>query len=399
MKKIYYRAYQGLTKLIMPLMPWRKPAVINGDDAIDRLPFLIKDQGVAKVLIVTEENIERLGLLKSLIEGLKINDVSFSIYNGTIPNPTIGNVEEALSLYKSENCDGIIAFGGGSSMDCAKGVGARLINPEKKISQLKGISKSKIDMPPFFAIPTTSGSGSEATIAAVITDEKNHEKFAIADWALVPHYAVLDPNVTISLPSHITAATGMDALTHAVEAFIGKGNTAETEKMAIEATQLIFKYLTEAYKDGSNIEARNNMQLASYKAGVAFTRAFVGYVHAIAHTLGGKYNVPHGFANAILLPKVLEEYGSSAYKRLAILADAVGIGFRNDSDKTKALRFIAAIKKMNNDMNIPDTLECIELKDIPEMALLADQEANPAYPVPKIFNRKKLEGIYKLIMV
>ncbi|WP_371261864.1 iron-containing alcohol dehydrogenase [Bacillus sp. 491mf] len=215
--------------------------------------------------------------------------------------------------------------------------------------------------------------------------------------ALIPQLAVLDPTLTVKLPPHITSTTGMDALTHAVEAYIGKSNTEETKQNSREAVQLIFNKLYESYINGSNINARKNMQKASYLAGVAFTRAYVGYVHAIAHTLGGFYSVPHGLANAIILPYVLEYYGKSVYKPLAELADLIGISNSSDTDEQKSKKFIDAIRKLNEDMSIPKKVSCILDKDIPVMVNRALKEANPLYPVPKILSKVDMVQLYHII--
>ena len=338
-----------------------------------------------------------LGLMDPLYESMEKAGVNFVVYDKTIPNPTIDNIEEALDLYKANQCEGIIAFGGGSPMDCAKGIGARIARPNKTIPQLKGLVKVRKPLPPLFAVPTTAGTGSETTIAAVVTNSQTHEKYAINDWALIPKVAVLDPLLTVGLPPHITSTTGMDALTHAVEAYIGRSNTEETRTMAIQATKLIFDNVYRAYSDGRDIEARKNMQKAAYFAGVAFTRAYVGYVHAVAHTLGGFYGVPHGLANAVILPYVLDQFGESAHRPLSELADAVGITEPTDTIAQKADRFIEAIKQLNRDMGIPDKIDGILDKDIPTMAERADKEANPLYPVPKLMDLEELMKIYHLI--
>jgi len=275
---------------------------------------------------------------------LKKESVNYFIYDKTVPNPTIDNIEEALKIYNTNNCNGIVAFGGGSPIDCAKGVACRVARPQKTIAQMKGLLKVRKKLPLLIVIPTTAGTGSETTIAAVISNPSTHEKYAINDPVMIPQYAVLDPVITAGLPPHLTATTGMDALTHAVEAYIGRSNTKETKRKAIKATKLIFNNIYKAYSDGSDLEARENMQKASFYAGIAFTRAYVGYVHAIAHSLGGFYGVPHGFANAIILPYILEAYGKSAYQKLSELADAVGITEVSDTKEQKAHKFIEAIK-------------------------------------------------------
>ena len=254
------------------------------------------------MMIVTDKGLTGLNLLDGLYEGLKADGIDYVVYDKTQPNPSIDNIEEVRKLYLDNGCQGFIAFGGGSPMDCAKGAAARVVCPNKTVQKMRGQLKIRKKLPPFFAVPTTAGTGSETTLAAVVTDTKTHEKYALNDPVLRPKYAVLDPELTVGLPPHITSTTGMDALTHAVEAYIGHSNTKDTSEKAEVATKLIFENLEEAYKNGKDLHAREQMLLASHYAGIAFTRAYVGNVHAIAHNLGGFYGVPHGLANAIILP-------------------------------------------------------------------------------------------------
>ena len=397
MYRLYCRLYQLTFKIAARFLPWRKPQLLEGENSLIKLPPLIKNKAIDSVLIVTDKGITSLGLLDRLLEGLANIGITYFVYDNTVPNPTIDTIEDALTFYRTNNCKAIIAFGGGSPIDCAKAVGARVARPEKSIPQMKGQLKVRKEIPPFFAIPTTAGTGSETTLAAVISNNETHEKYAINDPVLIPHFAVLDPLLTVKLPPHITATTGMDALTHAIEAYIGKSNTVETKRCSKEAVTLIFENLYEAYSNEANINARKNMQKASYLAGVAFTRAYVGYVHAIAHTLGGFYSIPHGLANAIILPYVLEYYGKSAQKPLAELADLIGVSNEADTDEHKAKKFIKAIKKLNKDMNIPTKINGIVDRDIPLMVERALKEANPLYPVPKILLKKDLQHLYEVI--
>jgi len=397
MYQLYCRIYQCVFKGISYLLPWRMPELIEGENSLNKLPKLIKNKGIDSVLIVTDKMIVSLGLMDGLLKGLSNEGVDFIVYDRTVPNPTIDNIEEALQMYNANNCKGIVAFGGGSSIDCAKGVGARAARPKKSIPQMKGLFKVLKKIPPLYAIPTTSGTGSETTIAAVITDNRTHEKYAINDTALIPQYAVLDPVLTVNLPPHITSTTGIDALTHAVEAYIGRSNTKATKQYSRNAVKLIFENIYEAYSNGQNLAARKNMQEASFFAGLAFTRAYVGYVHAIAHTLGGFYSVPHGLANAIILPYVLEYYGKSAHKPLAELADMVGLSEPGDNSEQKSLKFIHAIKMLNKSMGIPNKVNGIIESDVPLMVKRALAESNPLYPVPKIMNEEDIMRIYLII--
>ncbi len=397
MYKLYCRVYQKLFKLVSKVLPWRKPELLEGVSSLLKLPKLLKRNNISNALIVTDTVIASLGLLDQLLEGIEKEGIVYHIYDKTVPNPTVRNIEEALTIYKKNKCNGIIAFGGGSPMDCAKGVACRVARPDKRISQLRGVLTVRKKTPILIAIPTTAGTGSETTLAAVISNPKTHEKYAINDPVLIPSFAVLDPTITIGLPPQITSTTGMDALTHAVEAYIGQSNTRETKQMAVKATQLIFKNIKTAYRDGNNLVARGEMQKASFYAGVAFTRAYIGYVHAVAHTLGGFYGTPHGLANAVILPYVLELYGTSAQKALAELADSVGITGPAEPIGVKADKFIQAIKDLNREMKIPDKITGIQEKDIPQMVERAYKESNPLYPVPRIMSKKEIEKIYYLI--
>ena len=397
-KKCGYRIAQKVLKVAMCFMDWSEPELLEGERAVLKLPALVKSKGLNKVLVVTDKGLMNLHLLDPLFEGLKKENIEYVIYDGVQPNPTIPSIEECKQIYLDNKCEGIIAFGGGSPMDCAKAAAARVIKPKKSVRKMRGYLKVNKKLPPFFAIPTTAGTGSETTLAAVVTDPTTHEKNAICDPCLRPKYAVLDPALTVGLPPHITSTTGMDALTHAVEAYIGKSNVKSTIKYAEDAVILIHANLEKAYSNGKDMEARNNMLKASFCAGSAFTRAFVGYVHAIAHNLGGMYNTPHGLANAVILPHVLEWYGPSIYKPLAKLADLIGLGKENMSNEEKAKAYIAEIKRMNQAMNIPEQFDFIKEEDIPVLVERALKEGNPGYPVPKIMNKKDCEQVIRSLM-
>ena len=394
-KKIYCRIFQNVFKFALPFLPYRNPEIIGSLKAV---PDVLKKKKCENVLIITDAGIHKLGLTQRLEKALTDSSISYILYDKTVANPTTENVAEALELYHQNNCSAIIGFGGGSSMDCAKAVGARVARPHQSLAKMKGILKVHKRLPLLIAVPTTAGTGSETTLAAVIVDSETRYKYAINDFPLIPRYAVLDPKVTLSLPPFITATTGMDALTHAVEAYIGNSTTPGTRKNALDAVQLIFNNLDTAYTDGTNKEARKNMLRASYFAGCAFTKSYVGYVHAVAHSLGGQYNVPHGLANAILLPHVLESYGKTIYKKLAALSVAAGIATRETPVEEAALLFIQAIKDMKTRFGIGDTIPQIREEDIPKLSHYADKEANPLYPVPVLMDAHELEKFYYMLM-
>ena len=395
LKKVYCRIFQKVFRIALPLLPYREPEIL---ESIELIPETVKKNGCKKPIIVTDKGIVNLGLIDSLVEALKKSEIPFTIYDKTVPNPTTDNVAEAYDLYKKENCDCLIAFGGGSSMDCAKALGVQIVYPKKTLGQLKGILKVHKKLPLLIAIPTTAGTGSETTLAAIITDSKTRHKYAINSFPLIPHYAVLDAKVTLSLPKSITATTGMDALTHAVEAYIGGSTTKKTRKFSLLAVRLICNRIFTVYEDGNNLEARNDMLKAAYFAGCAFTRSYVGYVHAVAHSLGGCYNVPHGLANAVLLPFVLEAYGKSAEKKLAKLAYHIHLVSEITPQEDAAKAFIQMIKDMKQKLNIGDTIEGIKEEDIKKLSKYADKEANPLYPVPKLMNAKELQQFFYKVM-
>ena len=395
LKKLYCRTFQTAFKIALPFLPYRKPKIVG---SVKALPDFIKKKKCDHVLIITDAGIMKLGLTKRLENALSENDIAYTIYDKTVANPTTDNVAEALELYQTNSCNALIGFGGGSSMDCAKAVGARIAKPKQSLAKMKGILKVHKKLPLLIAIPTTAGTGSETTLAAVITDAETRHKYAINDFPLIPRYAVLDPKVTLSLPPFITATTGMDALTHAVEAYIGNSTTPGTRKDALLAVKLIFENIDIVYNDGKNVDARRNMLHASFYAGCAFTKSYVGYVHAVAHSLGGEYNIPHGLANAILLPFVLEAYGTSIHKKLYRLALEAGIVEEGTPYDEAAKAFIDAIKDMKKRFHIGDTVKEIQEEDIPKLAHYADKEANPLYPVPVLMNAEELEDFYYLLM-
>jgi len=394
---LFCRIFQGVMYLAEYLLPWREPKLLQGENALLKLPNFIKQLGIDNVMLMSGKTRTR-AMLDPLLPLLESEGISYTIFDSVVPNPTIHNVEDALKMYKENGCKAIVALGGGSPLDCAKVVLARFVKPRQPVKKMKGVLKIMKKTPPLIAIPTTAGSGSETTLAAVITDSKSHDKYAISDTALIPKYAVLDPVLLAKLPPYTTATTGMDALCHAVEAYIGRANTKQTKACALESVLLIKENLFKCYENGQNLEARANMQRASYLAGLAFTRAYVGYVHALAHSLGGKYNTAHGLANAVLMPHVLKAYGVKAHKKLAELSDHIGLTEKDATKETKANAFISFVEDLNSKMAIPSTLSEIELRDLDELALHAEKEGNPLYPVPKILGKEDFKEIYKKVM-
>ena len=391
MYKLYCRIYQGVFKIGMNFIPWGMPKTLEGPGSVKKLPKWIKKKKIKNVLIVTDSVLMSLGLLDGMIEALEDVGIDYTIYDGVQPNPTDINVKEGLELFRDNECEAMIAFGGGSSMDCAKAIGAMHVK-NKEVDQMQGLFRVLHRIPTIFAVPTTAGTGSETTVAAVITNSKTKHKASMNDVSLMPKYAVMDPELTAGLPPHITATTGMDALCHAVEAYTNNTyNTRKEKKLAEKAVKLIYENLYTAYCDGSNLEARINMQDASFYAGRAFTRGCVGYVHAVGHTLGGLYGVPHGLAMSVILPHVMRQYGAAAHERLARLAEVCGMEGRDDAEKAE--NFIKWIEDLKHMMNIPVGLDVIEDKDINQIIKWAMKEANPLYPTPVTWKKKDFQKL------
>jgi alcohol dehydrogenase class IV len=390
------RAFQQVARLGQNLWPWKEPQVLRGPGSVDELPALVKARGLRRVLLVTDPGLMRLGLPLPLIQGLEKAGLYCAVYDKTVANPTTASIEEARQAYTEGKCGCVVAFGGGSPMDCAKMVCFLAAYPRKKAAGVKGVQPVRLrSVPALFAVPTTAGSGSETTLAAVVSDAGTHMKYTVISPLLRPQYAVLDPALTLGLPPSFTAHTGMDALTHAAEAYVSLGRTKETDALALEATRLVFANLGAAYADGGDMDARDAMLYASYCAGVAFTKAYVGYAHGIAHALGGMYGLPHGLACAVALPHVLEAYGPCVHARLAALHDAAGLPDSGRSDAEKAGAFLHALRVLNTSLGIPATFSCIKEEDVPEIAARAVKEGNPLYPVPRIWRQEECEGVVR----
>ena len=393
--KVYCRGFQTALRLAIPLLPYRKPEVLQSEAA---LPPILKAKGIERVLIVTDPGVAANGLTQPLEQALTAGGITWGRFDKTVPNPTTDTVEAALRMYRAGHFQALAAVGGGSSMDCAKAVGIRAVRPRTPLGWCRGILKVWKPLPLLTAIPTTAGTGSETTLAAVIVDAKTRHKYAINDFPLIPRYAVLDPQLTVSLPPALTASTGMDALTHAVEAYIGRSTTRDTRADALAAVRLIFANLDAAYSNGADRPARAAMLEASFRAGCAFTKSYVGYVHAMAHALGGAYDVPHGYANAVLLPLVLKAYGPAAHAKLARLAAAAGVADPHAPPAQAAAAFIEAVRAMKRRYGIGDTVPELRRADIPELARRAAREANPLYPVPVLWDAAQIAALYEKLL-
>ena len=393
---IWCRTFQAVLKIGNYFMGYRMPHYLEGPGKIGELGAFLKEKGINDVLVVTGSGMVRRGQVQPMLDGFEQNGIRYTLQTFDKPDPTTDDVEAGYKTYKENGCKALVALGGGSRIDCAKGIAAKAVHPRKKVAQFQGLLKVHWPIPPFVAIPTTAGAGSETTVAAVITDSATHRKAAINDPFLIPKYAVLDPVLTKDLPPFTTATTGMDALAHAVEAYTNHTYNTKLENfLAKEAVKLIHDNVLKAYEDGSDLEARQNMQKGAFYAGRAFTRGCVGYVHAIGHTLGGLYGVAHGLAMAVLLPHVMREFGASAHQRLAELADVCGIEGENRAEK--ANNFIRWIEETNAKMGLPDGFDVIRDEDIDQMITWARKEANPLYPVPVVWSREDVRRVIQRI--
>ncbi|MCF8168856.1 MAG: iron-containing alcohol dehydrogenase [Rhodoferax sp.] len=383
--------------LVTRFIPIPQPTLLVGPGSSGRLGQAIAGFGHGKILIVTDSIISKLGLLKDLTDALTAGGAEFVVFDEITPDAPIPLIEKGIAFYQSHGCDAIVAFGGGSSMDASKAIAVSVSNP-KPLRELAGYFKGRRTPVRIYAVPTTAGTGSEVTVAAVISDPENHKKLVIVDPRMVPKMAALDPTLMTGLPPHITAATGIDALTHAIEAFVGHWTTPYSDGMALSAVGLIFENLRIAYRDGKNLEAREKMAIASTYAGFAFTRANVGYVHAIAHQFGGKYHTPHGLANAIMLPHVLKFSRPAIVDRLALLALRARVGTDDEPHDELAQKFLDAVDQLNADLGIPTTLAALQEADIAALAKAACWEAHTGYPVPRYMSQAECEDLIRQVL-
>ena len=380
--------------LLTRFIPIPQPTLLVGPGSSGRLGQAIAGFGHSKILIVTDSVISKLGLLKDLTDALTAGGTRYVVFDEITPDAPIPLIEKGIAFYNENECDALVAFGGGSSMDASKAIAISASNP-KPLRKLAGYLKGLKAPAKIYAVPTTAGTGSEVTVAAVISDPERHAKLVIVDPRMVPKMAALDPTLMTGLPPHITAATGIDALTHAIEAFVGNWCTPYSDGMALSAVGMIFENLRTAYTDGKNLEAREKMSLASTYAGFAFTRANVGYVHAIAHQFGGKYHTPHGLANAIMLPLVLKYSSPAITGRLALLAVRAKVGTADEPDEVLAQKFLDAVDQLNLDLGIPTYLAALQEADIPALAKAACHEAHTGYPVPRYMTQAVCEDLIR----
>lgn len=385
---------------ILTLIPQKIPTLLTGPGSIKLVPSELKVHHSSKPLIVTDATLIKAGIVGKLTTILAEAKIPFAIFDAVLPDPSYELCAQGLAILKEKGCDAVIAIGGGSVIDAAKLIRMGATH-KKNIEKFSGILSFRNDGLPFICIPTTAGTGSEATAVAVITNNKRHRKVIILDPRLPPDTAILDPMLTISLPPALTAASGIDSLTNAIEAYTNTLHYSDVDVQAMEATRLIFSNLPTACADGTKVEAREAMLRASHLAGRAFTRGFVGYVHAVAHRFGERYHIPHSLANAITLPYFLDLYKIACPERLADLAEAAGIRRRGNSEdaKTRALAFVEAVRALNANVGIPEKAVFLKEEDIAGIVVDAFREAHGTpYPVPVILDAAELTGILRSML-
>ena len=391
LRKIKHALYLKLMSVAVNFAPSARHTAFAGKGSSRQLCDHIVRTGVKKVLVVTDKPLRELGVVDRAIAGLLESGIDIAYYDGVLPDPTYEQVAAGVAVVQQHGSEVILAIGGGSSIDAAKIIAASATSDQSPVDWV-GFGKVKHDVLKLYTIPTTSGTGSEATMGAVISDAITHEKGVISGGTLLPAAVALDPELIAGLPPHITAATGMDALTHGIEAYIGvweRGTRLEDARIGVK---LVFENLAAAYQDGANIQARSGMSMGAYYAGLAINQVNVGNVHAIAHQLGGKYGIPHGLANALVLPHVLDFCHDEAKQRLAELALLVGVGSEGDDEGQLAHKFIKAVRDLRTEVGIPDHSDRIKREDYDAIADLAMAEGD-AYPVPRLLDRESVIAI------
>jgi len=393
LKLLAFRLIKPVMKPVSRLVAIPRPVLFVGPGSTARLCQLIGGSGAKRVLVVTDAVLVKLGIVEPARRALEAAGVDVAVFDGIIPDPTHDVLDKGLAAVRAQGSDAILAIGGGSSIDAAKIIAA-MATTGKSSAKLVGMLKVSKPPLPLYAVPTTAGTGSEVTVAAVVTDPVEHVKSVVIDPKLVPLAAALDPEMMKGMPPPITAATGMDALTHAVESYVNRWPHAETPMFCVTAVKLIFGNLPRACADGSDLEAREAMALASLYAGLAFTKAYVGYVHAFSHKIG-VYGVQHGLGNAIVLPYVLDFLKDAPYAeaRLAELAVAIGAGSASEPKAALAQRFVDRVRELNRTVGIPEKIAPLRREDVGTIARAAMVEAHRDYPVPKNMSLAEAEAL------
>lgn len=403
-KNFFYRTYQFIETMMIRIKPIKPRGLVSGINSVNKIGEIIKNKNISSTLIVTTKGMVDRGTINPLCKSLDSNNIKYKIYSAVEPDPSIDLVEMAVKMYKENGLKSIIAFGGGSCMDLAKILGARIVKPNKLVTELSGIFKIRKELPFFIAVPTTCGTGSEVTAAAVITDKSCNpaRKFTIMDYRIVPDVAVLDASLLKTLPSNIIAQTAMDAFTHAMESYTNKFSSKKMQKYAIKAMMLINENLVDVIEENSDsdsdvaLEKKQNLLKASYYAGISFTNAFVGYVHSVAHAIGAIYHLPHGLCCAVLLPNIMDKYGASVEVKMSKIAKSLNINLKPNQSYLYAVTDY--LRNLNSKIGIPNSFERLDSRDFDIISQRAVKEANPSYPVPKILSysdiRNVLERVY-----
>lgn len=396
LQKFAVRSFNYLLAFAQFFLYWPEPKVLT---KYEELINVLRKNKINKILLVSDPNVAKFGLLNSCKVALKEANIGFVEFLDVTPNPTFSNVYNGKKVYLDNSCQALIAIGGGSVMDCAKVIGV-LVKNKGEIEKFKGLFKVPHKIPLMIAFPTTSGTGSETTVAAVVRNEKNGAKFPIESMKLVPKYAFLDKELLRNLPPLVFATTGMDALTHAIEAYLNIDTTTKTRRYALQACKIVKESLLLGYKDKNDLVAKSEMLHASFLAGKAFTRSMVGNVHAIAHALGGKYNLPHGYLNAVILPKILDiyKYKGKGIKKMAKIAIYIGVGKTSSSDITNSNALIKWIEDLNKQFELPTYIKEIKKEDVYNLAYASYKEAVPLYPCPVLFSEQEFKEIYISLM-
>ena len=369
----------------------------HGAGAIKEIPGEIKRRGYKKALVCSDPDLVGFGVTAKVTDELDNEGIAWSLYDRIKPNPTIQNIKDGVAAFKASGADMIVAIGGGSSMDTAKGIGVIVENPEfEDVVSLEGVADTKKHAAFTIAVPTTAGTAAEVTINYVVTDPDKVRKFVCVDVNDIPDVAIVDPDMMASMPKGLTAATGMDALTHALEAYVSTYATPETDRYAEMAAKMIYEALPVVREEPKNVEMREQLLVASFLAGMAFTRTYVGYVHAFAHSIGGRYGVAHGLANAVLLPHIMEYYLPVSTPRLARMAQICGIS--GDSDEsTRARAFVESIAAMNQTGGVPERLAEFPRAEIDAVIKEAFQECHGTYPVPRYYTRPAARALLEQV--
>lgn len=391
-QELTYKALLALTKRIV-MVPQPRPALFCGPNASQHLGANIAHLGLSHVLLVTDKPLLKLGVAESTLAALRQRGIETSIFDGVLPDPTLQVVDDGVRYLQQQGCDAVLALGGGSSIDAAKVIALAAANG-LSARQCVGWKKAKSSALPLFAIPSTAGTGSEVSMAALVSDNDTHQKLIVADTRIIPLAAALDPIIMAGMPPAVTAATGMDALTHAIESYINSWSTAESRRYGRAATKLIFDNLPRAYADGDDLDAREAMALASYYAGLACSSSLVGYAHALSHQLGAYYRIPHGLGNALTLPPVLETLKDAAAAPLAELAVYADLGEACESHATLAQKLIDRVWALNAEIGISKTTDAIKPRDIDAIVKAALKEGS-GYPVPRYLERSECEQLVR----